>query len=121
MRLLDNASICFAMSNHALLIYRKGRPAVSVRALSSTGHLTPIDTNRRVNMFFACQAQRRDKTTGEGYGSMVSIEFPYMNMVQAFALASVYSVTDDNGPLVVNEIVFKNAKGEWKWNQVRFR
>ena len=52
---------------------------------------------------------------------MVSIEFPYMNMVQAFALASVYSVTDDNGPLVVNEIVFKNAKGEWKWNQVRFR
>ena len=75
-RLLDNTTVCFSMSNHILLGLRDGRPTVSVRTISSTGHLY---TNRHVRAFFAMKSH--DAVTGENYGQIASIEFPAMDLV----------------------------------------
>jgi hypothetical protein len=110
-RLLDNAQVCFSMSNNILLGYRKGRPIISVRTMSSTGELY---TNRIVHCFFA--VKNTDFDTGENYGENVVIEMPYLNLVQPFGMASTYCIADDNDILVQSGVVKQDDKGRWKWN-----
>ena len=109
-RLLDNTAVCFSMSNVVLLGQRAGMPIISVRTMSNTGK---VYTNRNVHLFFAVGS--KDPVTGEGYSESVSIEMPYLDLVQAFGMASTYRVTEDD-LLLKKQVIIKNHRGHWKWN-----
>ena len=110
-RLLDNTSVCFEMSDVLLLGMRRGRPMLSWRSISKTGELY---SNRQVKVFFA--VKHRDPTTGENYSESVMLELPSPDVVQAFAIASTYVIEADDDPLIAKGVVTFDEQGRPVWN-----
>lgn len=109
-RLLDNGTINFEVSNRVLLTVRNGKPVLMIRMLTNNGQ---VHSHPRAEMFVANLS--RDEQTGDSYSELIILNLqcpPLLTYMPAIATHTC----EAEDPLLTKGLILMDEQGVPSWN-----